>query len=161
MIDGLANFLRGQTMLTFQNEAKNLLRKYHDCSCIAWISSSDSCEVIDSTENLKIGAFAIAKTEDSKRTNFEFHSETVAKNAMKILRGLQLKNSTALLLEGSPGVGKSSIVSAIASLTGNTLVRINLSEQTEISDLIGSDLPSSNSDSMIFEWHDGPLLGMD
>ena len=95
-------------------------------------------------ESLEIGVFSIPKNPEAKKTKFEFHSETVAKNAMKILRGLQLKNSTALLLEGSPGVGKSSIVSAIASLTGNTLVRINLSEQTEISDLIGSDLPSSN-----------------
>ena len=41
---------------------------------------------------------------------------------------------------------------------GNTLVRINLSEQTEISDLIGSDLPSEGKSSMCFEWHDGPLL---
>ena len=46
----------------------------------------------------------------------------------------------------------------LASLTGNTLVRINLSEQTEISDLIGSDLPSEGKSSMRFEWHDGPLL---
>ena len=46
----------------------------------------------------------------------------------------------------------------LASLTGNTLVRINLSEQTEISDLIGSDLPSEGKSSMCFEWHDGPLL---
>ena len=103
-----------------------------------------TCEVNDTMESLNIGVFSISKNPEAKLTKFEFHSETVAKNAMKILRGLQLKNSTALLLEGSPGVGKSSIVSAIASLTGNTLVRINLSEQTEISDLIGSDLPSSN-----------------
>ena len=43
-------------------------------------------------------------------------------------------------------------------MTGNKLVRINLSEQTEISDLIGSDLPSETKGSMTFEWHDGPLL---
>jgi hypothetical protein len=63
-----------------------------------------------------------------------------------------------VLLEGSPGVGKSSLVIALAAITGNKLVRINLSEQTEISDLIGSDLPTSGGDSMTFEWHDGPLL---
>ena len=61
-------------------------------------------------------------------------------------------------MEGSPGVGKSSIVAALAKRTGNELVRINLSEQTEISDLIGSDLPSEGKNSMCFEWHDGPLL---
>ena len=143
MMDGLANFLRGQTLQIFQNEAKNLFKRHHDNSSVEWISSSGSCEVTNSMEQFTIGAFSIAKSPNAKAANFEFESDTVAKNAMKILRGLQLKNSTALLLEGSPGVGKSSIVSAIAALTGNTLVRINLSEQTEISDLIGSDLPSS------------------
>jgi midasin len=35
------------------------------------------------------------------------------------------------------------------------LVRINLSEQTDFSDLIGSDLPNENGG---FEWMDGVLL---
>jgi MoxR-like ATPase len=58
---------------------------------------------------------------------------------MWILRGMQLPK--AVLLEGSPGVGKTSLVSALAAAAGHPLVRINLSEQTDIMDLLGSDLP--------------------
>ena len=34
-----------------------------------------------------------------------------------------------------------SLISALATTSRHTLVRINLSEQTDISDLMGSDLP--------------------
>ncbi|CAM9488008.1 unnamed protein product, partial [Ectocarpus sp. 8 AP-2014] len=53
----------------------------------------------------------------------------------------------AVLLEGSPGVGKTSLISALAAATGHELVRINLSEQTDVSDLFGSDLPVPDTDS--------------
>lgn len=34
-----------------------------------------------------------------------------------------------VLLEGSPGVGKTSLVAALGRFSGHTVVRINLSEQ--------------------------------
>lgn len=49
----------------------------------------------------------------------------------------------AVLLEGPPGTGKSSIIAALAARCGRELVRINISEQTEIADLVGQFLPAA------------------
>lgn len=48
-----------------------------------------------------------------------------------------------ILLEGSPGVGKTSLVVALANGVGQELVRINLSEQTDMMDLLGEAAASS------------------
>ena len=58
-----------------------------------------------------------------------------------------------ILLEGSPGVGKTSLVSALAKAAGHNLVRINLSEQTDMMDLLGADLPADGAPPASF---DGP-----
>ncbi|KAI3630227.1 hypothetical protein MIR68_011662 [Amoeboaphelidium protococcarum] len=82
-------------------------------------------------------------------------------NAIKIVRAMSFTKARAILLEGSPGCGKSSIVTTIGKLNNKKVVRINLSEQTDLIDLFGSDLPSDggdNSDQPRFEWRDGPLL---
>uniref|UniRef100_A0A0A9XR73 Midasin n=1 Tax=Lygus hesperus TaxID=30085 RepID=A0A0A9XR73_LYGHE len=47
----------------------------------------------------------------------------------------------AVLLEGSPGVGKTSIVEALAAALAVPIIRINLSEQTDMMDLLGTFLP--------------------
>ncbi|CAM9870479.1 unnamed protein product, partial [Phaeothamnion confervicola] len=70
---------------------------------------------------------------------FSLGAPTTARNLRRVLRAMQLRK--AVLLEGSPGVGKSSLVAALAAAAGHRLVRINLSEQTDVSDLMGSDLP--------------------
>lgn len=51
----------------------------------------------------------------------------------------------AILLEGSPGVGKTSLITALAAASGHRVVRINLSEQTDMMDLLGLDLPTLGS----------------
>lgn len=38
-------------------------------------------------------------------------------------------------------MGKTSLITALAKATNHRLVRINLSEQTDLMDLLGSDLP--------------------
>lgn len=49
-------------------------------------------------------------------------------NAFRILRAMQL--GKPLLLEGAPGVGKTSLVTALAQASGHSVTRINLSEHT-------------------------------
>ena len=47
---------------------------------------------------------------------FDFRAPTTASNALRVMRALQLKK--AVLLEGSPGVGKTSLVAALATAIG-------------------------------------------
>ncbi|KAE8674160.1 hypothetical protein F3Y22_tig00111769pilonHSYRG00499 [Hibiscus syriacus] len=63
-----------------------------------------------------------------------------------------------VLLEGSPGVGKTSLIVALGKFSGHQVVRINLSEQTDMMDLLGSDLPIESDEGMKFAWSDGILL---
>ncbi|KAJ7341746.1 hypothetical protein JRQ81_006597 [Phrynocephalus forsythii] len=95
-------------------------------------------------------------TQKSSVSDYALNAGTTAMNAQRLLRALQL--SKPILLEGSPGVGKTSLVAALAKASGNTLVRINLSEQTDVTDLFGTDLPVEGGKGGEFAWRDGPLL---
>uniref|UniRef100_A0A8C3JUM0 Midasin n=1 Tax=Calidris pygmaea TaxID=425635 RepID=A0A8C3JUM0_9CHAR len=89
-------------------------------------------------------------------TDYALNAGTTAVNAQRLLRALQLNKP--ILLEGSPGVGKTSLVAALAKASGSCLVRINLSEQTDVTDLFGTDLPVEGGKGGEFAWRDGPLL---
>ncbi|XP_072355863.1 midasin [Scyliorhinus torazame] len=89
-------------------------------------------------------------------TDYALNAGTTAINALRVLRALKLNRP--ILLEGSPGVGKTSLVVALAKASGNQLVRINLSEQTDVTDLFGTDLPVEGGKGGQFAWRDGPLL---
>ncbi|XP_077869169.1 midasin [Saccoglossus kowalevskii] len=88
--------------------------------------------------------------------NYALHAPTTALNAQRLLRAMQLPK--AILLEGSPGVGKTSLVTAMAEASAHQYVRINLSEQTDVTDLFGADLPVEGEEGGSFAWRDGPLL---
>ncbi|KAI8073967.1 hypothetical protein BC940DRAFT_267177 [Gongronella butleri] len=108
-------------------------------------------------DKLCIGPFAIARGHNAKAdVKFTLQAPTTGQNAMRVVRAMQLKKP--ILLEGSPGVGKTSLISALAAAAGQPLVRINLSEQTDLMDLFGSDLPVEGGQSGEFAWRDAPFL---
>ena len=93
--------------------------------------------------------------------NFSF--EATKHNIVKILRGLRL--GKPILLEGPPGVGKTSTVESIARAIGKKIIRINLSEHTDMMDLLGSEYPipvvsdnDNKNEDITFQWWDGALL---
>ncbi|WWC68040.1 uncharacterized protein I206_101959 [Kwoniella pini CBS 10737] len=108
-------------------------------------------------ESVAIGDFAIPRGPIvSESSTFRFEAPTTALNALRTLRGCQLPK--AILLEGSPGVGKTSLVSALAAVAGHRLQRINLSDQTDLIDLFGSDLPVEGGQPGEFQWRDAAFL---
>jgi midasin len=50
------------------------------------------------------------------------------------------------------------LIAALAAASNHKLVRINLSEQTDLMDLLGSDLPVEGGKAGEFTWCDGVFL---
>lgn len=119
--------------------------------------SSPRIQMSLSPTSLTIGEFSIQRNSDcAADTAFAFDAPTTKSNAMRVVRALQLNKP--ILLEGSPGVGKTTLVTALAKITGRPLTRINLSEQTDLMDLFGSDVPVEGADAGNFAWRDAPFL---
>lgn len=81
------------------------------------------------SDGLFVSGFLIpygSKYKDSSL--FAFDAPTSLKNLLCVARGMCLNKP--IMLEGSPGAGKSSLIVELAKITGNKLVRLNLSEQT-------------------------------
>ena len=113
----------------------------------------------DDSSRLVAGRFSISTgpyVPRLDRSAYSLDAPSVSRNASRIIRAMQLRKP--LLLEGSPGVGKTSLINAIAKASGHRLVRINLSEQTDMMDLLGSDLPSGGDGPSAFKWADGIFL---
>ncbi|EQC37386.1 hypothetical protein SDRG_04990 [Saprolegnia diclina VS20] len=117
-----------------------------------------SMDWVDEGAICGVAPFMIAKgPEPVTPQPFSLAAPTTLGNLHRVLRALQVPRP--ILLEGSPGVGKTSLIHALAQLSGHTLVRINLSEQTDVADLFGSDLPSTDANaSSPFSWCDGVFL---
>lgn len=111
----------------------------------------------DPTHLVQLGSFAIPKgPEDRVMQQFNIDAPTTQDNAMRVVRACQV--SKPILLEGSPGVGKTSLITALANITGHRLCRINLSDQTDLIDLFGSDLPVEGGGPGEFAWKDAEFL---
>ncbi|KAL4968549.1 AAA family ATPase midasin [Aspergillus stella-maris] len=106
---------------------------------------------------LRVGPFHLSIQGDAQPDpEFIMDAPTTIANSVRIARGLQL--TKPILLEGSPGVGKTTLVTALARALGKPLTRINLSEQTDLTDLFGSDVPVEGGDVGQFAWRDAPFL---
>lgn len=122
---------------------------------------SDRPLIRSDKDSFAIGPFAIQKGStsegDAVGADFSFQASTTAFNALKVLRALYVPNK-AILLEGSPGAGKTSLIGALARASNNALTRINLSDQTELIDLFGADLPVEGGGPGEFAWRDAAFL---
>ncbi|KAI0443860.1 hypothetical protein F4803DRAFT_549785 [Xylaria telfairii] len=111
---------------------------------------------IEPTE-LRIGEYAIGRKADRNfEVGFALNAPTTKLNAMRVMRALEVQKP--ILLEGSPGVGKTTLVSALARACGEPLTRINLSDQTDLMDLFGTDVPVEGAEAGRFAWRDAPFL---
>lgn len=162
LVDGLESLpqISGMSIASIASLRRECLDKLAEMSSSLGAVHADWASVpqVDITADyIKIGGFGIACGETSANDgHFRLEAPTTALNAMRVLRGCQLPK--AILLEGSPGVGKTSLVSALAALSGHTLQRINLSDQTDLIDLFGSDLPVEGGSAGEFQWRDAAFL---
>ncbi|KAJ3507966.1 hypothetical protein NLJ89_g6013 [Agrocybe chaxingu] len=116
-----------------------------------------SVPIYDPTQYVQLGSFALDKGSlPPSRQSFNFNAPTTLNNAMRVVRACQV--AKPILLEGSPGVGKTSLITALANLSGHELCRINLSDQTDLVDLFGSDLPVEGGTAGEFMWKDAEFL---
>eukprot|EP01132_Coremiostelium_polycephalum_P002326 gene2326-2870_t len=130
-------------------EERELIRKS--------VFNNEPVNIVRESTRFGIHPFYITpRSADIPKLQFSLSAPTTSNNALRVLRGMQIPR--AILIEGSPGVGKTSLITAIANSSGHRLVRINLSEQTDIMDLLGSDLPVEGGTGGQFEWRDGVFL---
>lgn len=139
------------------------------------MKTCDSIQLMHSGDKFGISPFLIPTSINRSSGDFMFTAPTTYKNLFRLLSAMTLDK--AILLEGPPGVGKTSLIESVAHAIGFTLVRINLCEHTDLADLFGTDLPAGNNiddtDDQLnetdeekskktvagsFVWNDGPFL---
>jgi midasin (ATPase involved in ribosome maturation) len=80
-------------------------------------ADSNAAGFASTTETWGIPPFFVERgPHRSDADSFTFKAPTTARNALRVLRALQLRRS--VLLEGSPGVGKTALVAALAKAAG-------------------------------------------
>jgi len=98
-------------------------------------------DIIVNDYGLSIGPFFIKCSDENVEAckfpkGYSINSPSTCKNLLRIARALS--SNKPIMLEGSPGSGKSSLVMALAAATGHKLIRLNLSEQTVINFILKS-----------------------
>ncbi|KAG8746577.1 hypothetical protein FRC10_004429 [Ceratobasidium sp. 414] len=161
VLDGLATFasIAALSSHEIRRLGQALERRLNE---LVPLSSADltSMETLKATvlhSRLLIGSFSVELGKLTPTTSgFSLQAPTALMNAARVVRALQIPKP--LLLEGSPGVGKTSLIVALAAMSGHTLCRINLSDQTDLIDLFGSDMPVEGGNPGEFAWRDAAFL---
>ncbi|KAL2820361.1 hypothetical protein BJX63DRAFT_311719 [Aspergillus granulosus] len=146
------------TLHNLEDNRKSCLNKLQELFNVDAAGIYLQKSVIDVQDQaLRVGPFLLPIEGDAHPDpQFIMDAPTTIANSVRIARGLQL--TKPILLEGSPGVGKTTLVTALARALGKPLTRINLSEQTDLTDLFGSDVPVEGGDVGQFAWRDAPFL---
>jgi midasin (ATPase involved in ribosome maturation) len=114
-------------------------------------------DLVNTDNILTMGDFSIPKQASAGADpGFAFEAPTTKLNGMRVIRALQVRKP--ILIEGSPGVGKTTLIAALSRACNRPLTRINLSEQTDLMDLFGSDVPVEGAEAGHFAWRDAPFL---
>ncbi|KAI6151423.1 midasin [Pisolithus thermaeus] len=154
-LDGLGSL--SQTV-TYSPESLQNLRNESACKLDELVPYVENPSfTYDPSLYMQFGQFAIPRgPEVVSIDGFNLNAPTTRENVIRVARACQLEKP--ILLEGSPGVGKTSLVAALAKLAGYRLCRINLSDQTDLIDLFGSDLPAESGAPGEFVWKDAEFL---
>jgi len=156
-LDGLGSFPQAatyslETLQQIKDEAVRMLRQ------LAPFDTRDmSALSYDPSIFVQFGPFTLSKgPANTVMHSFNLQAPTAYENTLRVVRACQVHKP--ILLEGSPGVGKTSLITALAKIAGYHLCRINLSDQTDLIDLFGSDLPVENGAPGEFAWKDAEFL---
>ncbi|KAF7795347.1 hypothetical protein EIP86_006504 [Pleurotus ostreatoroseus] len=157
LLDGLGSLpqMSSYTPGALKNLHENAVAKLQELVPLS--SEADNVSVENQPGFVQLGTFSIPKgPAEASSSLFSFEAPTTRDNVMRVVRACQLPKP--ILLEGSPGVGKTSLISALANTCGYELCRINLSDQTDLVDLFGSDLPVEGGAPGEFAWKDAEFL---
>jgi midasin (ATPase involved in ribosome maturation) len=139
-------------------EDAGLIAEQISCHFLSSQMAEETHEVCSESETeFSIGRYSATKEIIGHTFNdprYSVDEEIVRSNLKTILMALTLDK--AIMLEGPPGVGKTSLIQFLAKKIGIKFYRVNLNEQTDMIDLLGSDVPSSKNS--VFSWADGVLI---
>jgi midasin len=158
-LDGMGSLpaLSGYSMVALRKIKDDALLKLQEMVPITPEGPSSYTPSHDMDRFIQLGPFAIPKgPENPTPHSYDIQAPTTRDNAMRLVRASQLPKP--ILLEGSPGVGKTSLVTTLANICGYHLCRINLSDQTDLADLFGADLPVDGGRPGEFAWKEAEFL---
>ncbi|CAL6107242.1 Midasin [Hexamita inflata] len=108
---------------------------------------------------IKFGPKFSASNAELLMQRYNLNAPTTAYNALRVALAITNETKKPVLLESSPGVGKTTLIAMLADVCGYELVRVNLSEHIDLGDLLGSDLPvdDENCNEIRFHFIFGPV----